>query len=103
MLDDDNEIGVEVGVGPEPDSDELTDLRITPNGRHYRIPDPEKKVISLEDDCGLLLFDAVLFLQVPGYAERYLDPGNPTINAQWKKKNLLEFKKPWKPRLKLPK
>jgi len=48
-------------------------VRSTPSGRFYRIPDPGKKVISLEDGCGQLLFDAAFFLQLPTEMTPWLD------------------------------
>ena len=66
--------------------------RMTASGIYYWIPDPSKKVIWLEEDCGLLLFDLIFFAQVPGYADRYMPDGNPIANDEWKKHHLLKFR-----------
>jgi hypothetical protein len=102
VLDDDEEF-VEVGSGPEPVYESLVDVRIMPNGRSYWVPDPSKRVIDLEDDCGLILEDVEFLRHMPGIARFYMDEGNPIINAQWKKKNLLRFRRPWRPSYRLPK
>jgi len=94
---------VEVGSGPEPVYESLVDVRVMPNGRSYRVPDPSKKVIYLEEDCGLILFDAAFFQQLPEYAQPFMDEGNPILNAEWKNKNLIPFRRPWRPSYRLPK
>jgi hypothetical protein len=77
-------------------------VRVMPNGRYYRIPEKGKKVVYLEEDCGLILFDAEFFRQIPGFARTHMDEGNPIINAMWKRKNLIPFRRPWRPRFQLP-
>ena len=67
--------------------------RRTASGIQYWIPDPSKKVIWLEEDCGLLLFDPHFFAQVPGYADRYMPDGDPIDNDRWKKYNVLKFRR----------
>jgi hypothetical protein len=57
-------------------------LRVMPNGRPYQIPEPGKRVIDLEKDCGLILFDAAFFQQLPEYARHFMDEGNPILNAE---------------------
>ena len=52
MLDDDEE-AVEIGDGPEPVYESLKDVRFMPSGRAYRVPDPDRRVIDLEEDCGV--------------------------------------------------
>ena len=54
MLDDDEE-AVEIGDGPEPVYESLKGVRVMPNGRRYWVPESGKRVIYLEEDCGLLL------------------------------------------------
>ena len=102
MLDDDEE-AVEIGNGPEPVYESLVDVRVMPNGRLYWVPDMSKRVIYLEEDCGLILFDAEFFRHIPEVARICMDEGNPIINAEWKQKNLLAFRRPWRPRYQLPK
>ena len=102
-MDCDTEDVVVIGDGPEPVYESLVDVRVMPNGRSYWVPEPGKRVIDLEEDCGLLLFDAEFFQQIPGFAKTHMDEGNPIINAMWKKKNLLPFRRPWRPHYRLPK
>ncbi len=102
MLDNDED-AVVVGDDREPPYEPLDRVRVMPNGRPYRIPEPGKRVIDLEEDCGLLLFDAEFFKQIPGFAQTHMDEGNPIINAEWKKQNLLRFRRPWRPSYGLPK
>jgi hypothetical protein len=99
----DDEGAVLVGDGPEPPYEPLDRIRVLPNGRPYRIPEPGKRVIDLQEDCGLILEDVEFLRHMPGIARFYLDEGNPIINAQWKKQNLLRFRKPWRPCYRLPK
>jgi hypothetical protein len=76
----------------------LYETRVTASGRCYWLADPKKKVISLEDDCGLLLFDPIFFEQLPECCRRWMDNGDPVANAEWKKRNLLPFRRrryPW--------
>ena len=68
---------------PEPNHDLKYLSRVMPDGRVYRIPDPNKLVIYLEEDCGLILFDAEFFRQIPEFARTHMDEGNPIINAMW--------------------
>ena len=100
---DHDEEAVEVGDGPEPKYETLDRVRVMPNGRYYRIPESGKRVIDLEEDCGLLLFDAAFFQQIPGFAQTHMDEGSPILNAEWKKKNLLQFRRPWRLSYRLPK
>ena len=100
---DDDEEAVEIGSGPEPKYEPLANVRVMPNGRYYRIPESGKRVIDLEEDCGLLLEDVEFLRHMPGIARFYLDEGNPLVNAEWKRKNLLQFRKPWRPSYRLPK
>jgi hypothetical protein len=102
-MDDEEEEAVLVGDGPEPRHEPLDRVRVMPNGRSYRIPEKGKKVVCLEEDCGLILFDAEFFQQMPGFARTYMDEGNPIINAMWKQKNLIPFRRRWRPRFQLPK
>jgi hypothetical protein len=60
---------------------------VTRSGIYYRIPDPNKKVISLEEDCRVLGIDPVRAEEL-GWA---LDTGDPIENTAWKKRNLLKF------------
>jgi hypothetical protein len=101
MINDDEQ-AVFVGDGPEPRHEPLDRVRVMPNGRYYRIPEKGKKVVYLEEDCGLILFDAEFFRQIPGFARTHMDEGNPIINAMWKRKNLIPFRRPWRPRFQLP-
>ena len=101
MLDDDEE-AVEIGNGPEPVYESLVDVRVMPNGRSYWVPDLSKRVIDLEEDCGLILEDVEFLRNIPGLARFYVD-GDPFLNAEWKKKNLIPFRKPWRPSYRLPK
>jgi hypothetical protein len=101
MTDDDEE-AIVIGDGPEPDYEYPYQSRVTPSGRPYRIPDPNKKVIHLEEDCGLLLEDVEFLRHMPGLARFYLD-GDPFLNAEWKRKNLIPFRRRWRPRFQLPK
>ena len=61
--------------------------RSTASGIYYRVPDPNKKVIWLDRDCGVYGID-------PERAEELgwgLDNGDPVENAAWKRRNLLSF------------
>jgi len=100
---DDDEDAVVIGNGPEPDYESQCEARVIPNGRPYRMPDPNKKIIALEEDCGLMMFDVEFFRQIPGFAQRHMDEGNAFINAEWKRKNLIPFRRPWRPTYSLPK
>ena len=99
----DDEDAIVVGDGPEPPYEPLDRVRVMPNGRSYRIPEPGKRVIDLEEDCCLILFDAAFFQHMTIGGRPFLDEGNPIINAQWKKQNLLRFRKRWRPSYRLPK
>ena len=99
---DDDEDAVLVGDGPEPPYEPLDRVRVMPNGRPYRIPEPGKRVIDLQEDCGLILEDVEFFRHIPEVARICMDEGNPIINAEWKKKNLLQFLRPWRPNYRLP-
>ena len=99
---DGEEDAVLVGDGPEPPNEPLDRVRVMPNGRSYRIPEKGKKVIYLEEDCGLILEDVEFLRQMPGLARFYPD-GDPFLNAEWKKKNLIPFRRPWRPSFQLPK
>jgi hypothetical protein len=79
---DDDEYAVLVGDGPEPPYEPLDRVRVMPNGRSYWVPDLNKRVIDLEEDCGLILFDAAFFQQLPEYARHFMDEGNPILNAE---------------------
>lgn len=81
----------------------LDRVRVMPKGRAYRIPGPGKQVIDLEEDCGLILFDAEFFRQMAGFAQTHMDEGDPIINAEWNNKNLIPFRRPWRPNYHLPK
>jgi len=98
----DDEDAVLVGDGPEPVYESLVDVRVMPNGRSYWVPERGKRVIDLEEDCGLLLEDVEFLRHMPGLARFYLD-GDPILNADWKKKNLIPFRRPWRPTFRLPK
>ena len=100
MLEDDEDVVI-VGDGPEPVYESLKDVRVMPDGRRYWVPDPGKRVISLEEDCGLLLEDVEFLRHMPAMA-RFYPNGDPFRNAQWKKKNLLKFRRPWRPTFRLP-
>jgi hypothetical protein len=101
-VDDNYEDAVLVGDGPEPPYEPLDRIRVLANGRSYRIPEPGKRVIDLQEDCGLILEDVEFLRHMPGLARFYLD-GDPILNADWKKQNLLRFRKPWRPCYRLPK
>ena len=99
---DGEEDAVLVGDGPEPPNEPLDRVRVMPNGRPYRIPAKGKKVIYLEEDCGLILEDVEFLRHMPGLARFYLD-GDLFLNAEWKKRNLIPFRRPWRPSFQLPK
>lgn len=98
----DKEVGVEIGADPEPLCEPLHEVRVTPGGRVYRVPPFGKKVVDLEEDCGVLLNDIEFLRNMPGLARFYLD-GDPFLNAEWKKRNLIPFRRPWRPCIRLPK
>ena len=101
MINDDEQ-AVFVGNGPEPRHEPLDRVRVMPNGRYYRIPEKGKKVVYLEEDCGLILEDVEFLRHMPGLARYYMD-GDPFLNAEWKKRNLIPFRRPWRPSYRLPK
>ena len=92
--DDDDIVTLDFASGP---SEPLAEVRVTSSGRSYRVPDPQKKVIYLGKDCGQILFDAEFFRHLTMGGQPFLDEGNPIINAEWKNKNLLPFRRPWRP------
>ena len=98
--DDDDVVTLDFASGPS--DHPMAEVRVTPGGIPYRAPDPQKKVVDLEEDCGLILFDAVFFQQLPEYARTFMDEGNSILNAEWKRKNLLQFRRPWRPSYRLP-
>jgi hypothetical protein len=98
----DEEDVVTIGNGPEPRYESQCEARVTRSGRPYRVPDPRKKVIALEEDCGLMVFDVEFFRQIPGFAQRHMHEGNALINAEWNRKNLIPFRRPWRPTYNLP-
>lgn len=99
----DKEVVVEIGGDAEPLCEPLHEVRVTPGGRVYRVPPFGKKVVDLEEDCGVLLNDIEFLRNMPGVAQMFTDDGNLILNAEWKKKNLIPFRRPWRPSFQLPK